>query len=119
MDNEHCRITSSYVSCGILEVYCLSEDPKKVMYALGTQLYHPARGQPAAFIMFSGLFKEGNAPLLAKFITDTFGDMLFCHSHPVENPKTSNFINWWMWEIPHEHFKDWWKEQRIKRIKAQ
>ena len=123
MDNEHCRITTSYTSCAILEVFQLSEDPAKIMYALGTNLYHPSRGQPAAFIMFSGLAKGGNASLLAKFITDTFVGIVpgtfHCHPYAVENPKTSNLINWWVWEIPHEHFKDWWREQRIKRIKAQ
>ena len=119
MDNEHCRMTSSNVSCGILEVYHLSEDPAKVMYAIGTNLYHPSRGQPSAFIMFSGLAEGGNASLLAAYISNTFGcGIVHCHPHAVENPKTANFINWWIWEIPHEEFKVWWKSERIKKIKA-
>lgn len=117
MDNEHCRITNSVVSCGILEVYSITEDPAKVMYALGTHLYHPARGNPAAFILFSGIAEGGNASLLAKYISEAFKAVCHCHPYAVENPKTANFINWWMWEIPHDEFKVWWKAERIKKIK--
>lgn len=124
MENHHVSISESRASCGVLELNGYSSDPRKVLYALATHLYHPSRGSPAAFVMWSDVvnFREAdeaaiysNGGLLWKFINANFGRIV--GTNLVENPKTSNPIQVWVWEIPHEGFKEWYIKERVERAK--
>lgn len=116
MDHEHCRISSSSISCGVLEISSITDNLYAVLYNMASRLYHPSRGDPAAFFIWSGL-SVGNSYLLAEAIKEHFPKSIVGVSEEVENPKTSNIIKVWIWTIPHEEFKKWYKEEKIKRIR--
>jgi len=111
-DNHHVQIAGSQISCGIGQLYSLTSDPEKILYALATHLYHPSRGTPYAAVIWSDT-RESNGEKLDGYITSLFGQT--DASRWVENPKTSNEIRLFYWEIPHEQFKAWYVEQRVKR----
>lgn len=114
MDNHHCQVSGSQVSCGLAQVYNLTSDPEKVLFALATHLYHPSRGTPYAFAMWSDT-ESSNGLKLAERVNDQFGDLL--SSEWVENPKTSNLIRVWLWKIPHSDFKYWYIQMRVEKAK--
>lgn len=124
MDNHHVYISESQASCGIIELSRLSSDPRKVLFAIASRLYHPARGNPASFILWSDV-KDSNGVKFMKYV-----EVTRLHSKNssiesvkqgkwIENPKTGNEITWFMWEIPHKWFKIWYNEERIRKIKKQ
>jgi hypothetical protein len=123
VDNHHVSISGSSASCALLELSGISSDPVKVMYALATHLYHPSRGTPASFVMWSDVVKPiadradifSNGGLLWRYINNHFGGIL--GTNVVENPKTSNPIQVWIWTIPHEGFKEWYLKERVERAK--
>jgi hypothetical protein len=121
MDNHHVYISDSRASCGILELSDFKSDSRKVLYALANHLYHPARGTPASFVMWSDIILEtglSNGGQLFKTIEDTFGGIGgggLLGSDVVENPKTSNEIQVYLWTIPHEKFREWYKQERVRR----
>ena len=112
MDQHHVNVTSSNISCGVLELSRIESDVDKVLYAIAAYLYHPSRGTPAAFLIWSDL-KESNGSSLAEKLAAAFGYMTA--SPLVENPKTSNNIRVWIWEIQHEKFKEWYRKERVKK----
>jgi hypothetical protein len=120
MDNHHVLISSLRCSCGGIELAGLSEDPKKILYAVANYLYHPARGLPAAFMVWSDLDGDGSRGYnLHKYIKSLeFKEMVY-HSrmNTMENPKTGNHIAFFIWEFPHEAFREWWKKERVERLK--
>ena len=86
------------------------------MYSIASYLYHPSRGSPAAFVIWSDL-DGSNGSKLATAIAEKFGKLIGTPS--AENPKTSNEIRIWAWEIMHEKFKEWYKAEKINRIKKE
>lgn len=116
MDNHHVNISSSNISCGVIELSRLESDTEKVLYSIASYLYHPSRGQPASFVMWSDIM-DSNGSLLYKKIKELFIESIISYTNFVENPKTSNDIRVWVWEIPHEKFKEWYKNKRIAKIK--
>jgi len=114
MDNHHAHFAGSQISCGVLQMYNLGSDPGKILYALATNLYHPSRGTPYAFVMWSDT-KESNGQKLADEIDEEFGFLQ--QSEWVENPKTANEISIWTWMIPHETFKEWYIQQRVEKAR--
>lgn len=125
MDNHHVSIHSSSASCGVLELSGYSSDVDKVLYALATYLYHPSRGVPASFVMWSDVVGPDESPIdgnvrsnggaLWVRINRLFGGIV--STNVVENPKTSNPIQVWIWPIPHERFKAWYLKERVERAK--
>lgn len=115
MDNHHCLISKSMISCGIGEVHNISEDPHKVLYAMANYLYHPARGTPFGAYIWSGLI-NGNAANLDKYIR-TLANYGFWPERfaEIDNPKTGNKVDLYVWDIPHEEFKKWYIGERVKR----
>lgn len=121
MDNHHVNICGSSASCGVLELSDFKSDARKILYAVATHLYHPSRGQPAAFVLWSDLYdpKHGSNGQRLAGMLDT-EKLLAGGLHttaPHENPKTSNPIQVWLWSIPHELFRQWYKDERIRRAK--
>lgn len=116
MDHEVVSIHELPISCGTVGVSRISEDIEKVVYALASKLYHPSRGNPCAFFLWSNI--KPNAPernRLEEFIEkNLLGEVLVSSS--AENPRTSNEIVVYVWKIDHLVFKNWYKEQRVKRL---
>ncbi len=117
MDRPHVNIYTANSSCGILELSGIASDPKGVLYAIASRLYHPSRGAPAAFVMWSDV-KESNGDFLYHEIKEHYGGGLM-RSEPAENPRTGNFIRVYCWTIPHKTLKSWYKKEQIARIKNQ
>ena len=119
MDNHHVQIAPSQISCGILQLYGLTADPKKMAYAIASYLYHPSRGRPAAMLIWSDIEREGsNGEELFHLFTSLCplsGN--FPWKTSAENPITTNYITIYCWIIPHEEFKEWYQQERIERAK--
>lgn len=115
-DNHHVQIMGTQASCGVLQLSGLTSDPDKILYALAAYLYHPSRGNPAAFVMWSDT-DESNGIKLFEAIASRFEDNDLTETDWAENPKTSNMIKVFLWQIPHEEFKAWYIEQRVIRAK--
>lgn len=114
MDNHHVSISESHASCAILELSRMSNDHGKVLKALASRLYHPSRGVPAAMVLWSDTHCE-----LANYIKRAFGDSTCMTVDPVENPKTGNEVYAFLWILPHEKFREWYKQFRIKSIQKE
>ena len=114
MDNHHVTVSGSQISCGVAQLFGISSDEEKVLYALANYLYHPSRGSPVAFAMWSDTPKS-NGDKLAYLVGEKWGKLE--ETDWVENPKTSNNIKVFVWEIPHKEFKEWYVKQRVKRAK--
>ena len=114
MDQHHVNISMSGISCGVLELSRIESDSEKVLYALASHLYHPSRGQPAAFVIWSDLPKDSNGSKLCRVLEDFFDEALIV-SQGAENPKTSNTIVVFCWCINHVALKEWYVKQRVKK----
>lgn len=113
MDHERVNITQSSMSCGVMELSRISEDIEDATYAIATRMYHPARGNPCAFFVWSNLQL---ADLLTQFVRKEKLGMIVTVG-PSENPRTGNLIYIHTWEIAHDVFKAWYIEKRIARLK--
>jgi hypothetical protein len=121
MDNHHVNVGRSRISCGVVELSGLTSDPRKMLYAIATYLYHPSRGEPGAFLVWSDLSRKGsNGQALHQFLSDELIGNGYTNQpleQQAENPATSNEISIWTWTILHDTFKSWYKEERIRRAK--
>lgn len=121
MDNHHVNIQTSAMSCGVLTCNSFGEDSRKILFAMASRLYHPSRGYPAAIYLWSDLSStDSRGNRLANFIEDQqLGANLLTSQDHIENPVTGNEISLFTWIIPHEEFKEWYKKERLNRIKLQ
>ena len=119
MDNHHVTILNSSMSCGVIELSHITADLDKVMFAIANYLYHPAKGSPVAFILWSDVFELSNGYNLYIDLVDNCSRFAASlqRSEQVINPKTGNMIFVCIWEISHEAFKKWYIEQRVERAK--
>jgi hypothetical protein len=119
MDNHHVYISESRMSCGVLELSDMKSDPIKTLYAIATHLYHPARGAPAAFVLWSDVTLKAvrsNGQALASMISQLeLAANGLTTTAPHENPKTSNPIQVYLWSLPHDKFREWYKAERVRR----
>ena len=116
MDNHHVMIRSLSCSCGGAELHQLSEDPENMLYAIANSLYHPAKGPPYAFIIWSDIHGENTRGWnLYLEIRKWVGDGGMMIQQKMENPRTSNNISFYFWEIPHAALKQWWIGKRLQR----
>ncbi len=114
MDHQRVSISHSAMSCGVLELSSISDDLNGVLYALASRLYHPARGEPAAFFVWSDIIRASDLFIFA-INKGGFGEVSV--SCVAENPKTGNQIEVYTWKINHARFKEWYADERVKRIK--
>jgi hypothetical protein len=126
MDHSRVNIDHSSISCGVRELSRMSDEAEENLFAIANSFYHPSRGQPPAFCIWSNLDgKEGtlvnggegtNGHRLAKEITSLgFGKVI--KSDPSINPNTGSIIAVWTWIVDHEPFKKWYKAQKIEKLK--
>lgn len=119
MDHQGINIRTSSASCGILELSRISAETDRILFQVGSYLYHPSRGEPAAFLYWSDL-NEPETPgnRLLKRIKELKLAKIY-ETNPAENPKTGSVISVITAEINHINFKNWYKKERINRIKKQ
>jgi hypothetical protein len=97
----------------------LDSEPLAVLYAVAARLYHPSRGQPCAFFVFSDVMDEDGAPsraLVNQINTLGFGSVMY--TPPAENPRTGNGVIVYVWTIHHENLKRWYAEKRVEKMKT-
>jgi len=119
MDHEVVNLQSSSISCGVVQISRISdEEGDKVLFAIANSFYHPARGNPPAFAIFSNVVDtETSASRLASLVErHSFGYVE--KSAPAFNPRTGNLISIWTWAIAHETFKKFYTDKRIEKAKA-
>ena len=112
MDHERVNAHISYMSCGVMELSRVSSDIDGVFYALASRLYHPARGEPCAFFVWSDLPQDDK--LARAVMTSNFGAVTY--TSDAENPKTGNIIKVYVWKVDHTNFKKWYQTQRVKKL---
>lgn len=118
-DHERVNVSDFTRSCGVMQLSRVDSETIPVLFAVGSRLYHPARGSPCAFFMFSDTNNEDGAPSrsLVKAINELgLGSIL--QTEAVENPRTGNFVIVYVWTIDHERFKAWYAEQRVKKMRT-
>lgn len=119
MDHERVNISQSVMSCGVMELSRIGDDTEDVLYALGSRLYHPARGNPCAFFVFSDIATdagETSSQRLANEVKRLRLGTIAQPTHPEENPRTGNHITIYVWSIDHDAFKAWYARQRMARM---
>lgn len=118
MDHSRVNISALSISCGVLGLDRISDDIPGVLYQIASRLYHPARGDPVAIIVWSDAESEGKTN--GEQLSDLIGlrDLGWVStSASAENPKTGNNIYMVSWIIDHTKFKAWYAAERIRRIK--
>lgn len=89
-----------------------------VLFAIASRLYHPSRGAPCAYFMFSDVTSEDGVPsraLATTILEQDFGVIL--QTDATENPRTGNDVIIYVWTINHERFKAWYAEERVKKMR--
>jgi hypothetical protein len=117
MDHDRVNISTSMMSCGVRELSRINEDTEGVLYALATNLYHPGKGDPCAFFVWSDISTETTSSTrLAEAVDNRkFGTVLL--SGATDNPRTGNSIQIFIWTIDHARFKAWYAKKRVARMK--
>ena len=117
MDHERVNYSNLSISCGVAGINRISGETEEAVYAIASRLYHPSRGDPAAFLVWSDIVTDSFNPAvqLARYFNEN-GLGLVSESSPSENPKTGNIISVFVCLILHEQFKDWYKIQRGKKL---
>lgn len=124
MDHSRVNVNSSGISCGVKELSRMSDEAQENLFAIANTFYHPSRGNPPAFCIWSNLDDltlnggEGtNGHRLQKAIEAAkFG--VVTKTSPALNPNTGNPIAVWTWLIEHEAFKKWYKAHKILKLMA-
>lgn len=119
MDHEVVNIRDSYMSCGVMELSRIDDDITKVLYAIGSRLYHPSRGNPCAMFVFSDVAdttsEKTTSSKLIKRVKEYFLGQTG-ETPRVENPRTGNMITTYWWIIDHEKFKSWYATMRKAKL---
>lgn len=118
MDHESVNIRSTTMSCGVMELSRIDSDTNKALYQLASHLYHPSRGAPCAFFVWSDLGgpQQTTADELDRAVLGKeLGRMNY--SPMAENPRTGNLILVYTWTIDHAKFKAWYRKERVKRMR--
>lgn len=116
MDHTSININTSMMSCGVLELSRIS-DIDRAIYQLASRLYHPARGEPAAFVLASDVHNEKNNTDAFFEKMESLENLKTFDSPAAENPKTGNMIFVTVGIINHINFKKWYTKERIRRLK--
>ena len=120
MDHESVNIRNSTMSCGVMELSRIDSDIEKVLYCIASTLYHPSRGSPCAFFVWSDVWiGEENVPNAERLseLIDNKGLGIVDTCKPAENPRTGNMILVYIWTIHHARFKAWYRKERVKKMR--
>lgn len=124
MDHARVNINSSNISCGVRELSRLSDEADANLFAIANSFYHPSRGQPPAFCIWSNIDDlsynggEGtNGHRLAAFIEkNRFGEIT--KTGRALNPNTGNPICIWTWAVDHDKLRKYYKAMKIKKLQG-
>jgi hypothetical protein len=101
-----------------MELSGITDDTEGILYQIGAQLYHPSRGIPVAFLLWSGI-----AGGQGKQATDHLMDALNKHalayvftSARADNPKTGNVIQVFTAAIKHETYRACYLKMRADKF---
>jgi hypothetical protein len=115
MDHSRVHISTTAMSCGIAELSgWKTDDPKGLLYQLASYLYHPSRGSPVAFFVWSTVVQD---EFLINLVRELDLGGVVC-SDVQDNPKTGNAIRVITWSIDHETLRKWYRNERVKRAKG-
>lgn len=119
MDHSRVDISHATISCGVRQLSRISDDTLEALFAVASSCYHPAKGTPPAFFIMSDLSKQQTAT--SRFIDKVEElELGLVNCNPSQfNPSTGNLITVWVWGIDHEKFKQFYVDQRLKKIKGQ
>ena len=115
MDHSRVTISQSPMSCGVFELSNMTNDIKGMVYQIASRLYHPSRGNPVAFIVWSDVENSELSQELSAY----------CHGYNLgkiqispnaENPRTGNIIRVHIWIINDEAFKKWYSDERTAKM---
>jgi hypothetical protein len=119
MDHTRVNIHPTQMSCGVMELSRINDDVVGVLYAIAGRLYHPSRGDPCAFFVFSDVVEEtstNSSRLVAKIAELGLG-AVGVGPGVAENPKTGNMIVVYTWLIEHILFKEWYAKERVRKLR--
>ena len=115
----HNRVDISEVgfSCGVVQISRLSDEIDENLFTIANYFYHPARGNPPAFVMLSNLadVETNGHRLIDRIGKLKFGKVIV--TSPEINPKTGHIILVWVWTVNHESFKNWYKATKIEKLR--
>jgi hypothetical protein len=118
MDHDRVNFAPTQISCGISQLYGITDSSNEdVLFAIGTRLYHPSRGQPVAAFIYSNTVEDKRGVDFFK-AASLFGFGGMQYSEEMLNPKTGNVIRMTTWHINHVNFRKWWIAEKLKRLKA-
>ena len=117
MDHNRVNVDPTLMSCGVRQLSRISEELPEVLFAIANMFYHPSRGVPPAFVLWSDVaYLDTSSSRLAETIRERkLGDVTM--SKISINPITGNHICIWVWTIDHEKFKQFYGEQKILKVK--
>jgi hypothetical protein len=117
MNHSRVDIRNTSISCGVVEISRLADEIEDVLFSVANHFYHPARGEPPAFVMWSNLGDIAtNGHRFATRVHTLLGSV--AQTGNALNPKTGAVICVWVWTVNHEPFKAWYKEEKVRRLKA-
>ena len=122
MDHARINVNSSGISCGVKELSRMSDEADENLFAVANAFYHPSRGNPPAFCVWSNLDDmtinggEGTNGHRLQAAIEKHGFGTVIKSDPALNPNTGNAIAVWTWLIAHEPFKKWYKKKKIEKL---
>lgn len=117
MDHARVTISTSSISCGVLELSRINDDMEGVLYCIASRLYHPSRGEPAAMAIWSDVAVEKtNSQALYDIVFRFSFHSTLNRTNIVENPKTGNLIRLFCWSFDHEKFKQWYSRKRVENL---
>lgn len=118
---DHTRINLQHqsFSCGIMSLSGLTTNNyNEVAFAIASRLYHPSRGEPVAYLIWSDLAANTDGTSLNQLSNwmASKGFVSISKSPTAENPRTGNIIVVTTLLIHHEVFKEWYSKERARKF---
>lgn len=120
MDHSRVDISSTTASCGIVSLSRMSDEPEENLFVIANHFYHPSRGQPPAFVLYSNIMDHDRATSSSRFteVVAKLGMGVITRTPSALNPKTGNPIVAWIWTIDHEKLKTWYQSKRVEKLRS-
>lgn len=117
-DHQRVNIHHSQMSCGVFELSRLTDDETEgAAFQIASYLYHPARGAPCAFFVYSDHAEGETASKKLNSMIYERGWGSITEGPVSENPGTGNLVRVYIWNVCHDKFKTWYRDQRVARLK--
>lgn len=121
VNSRQLRIDKSLISCGVLQAHHIPKNIRGAVMAMATALYHKANPRPAAFFIWSDVFKtksKSRGQLLEdKLLELKVGRIV--RQDAAQNPRTGNMINVWVFRPDHVAFRKWYEEAVLHQVESE